>query len=158
DAFDLAQAQAQRRFRFPRRSIAARWSRKRALRERAGSLRLPDVFQGAVVVADRHVARQHAHAVALRILDQLRGLVETHRLRVEQRAGERRGVVMLEPARGPGEQREAGRMRFGEAVVAEAFYLLEDALEIRLVVAAFEHAVADAVVEFLQAALAFPGR
>src|SRR5690349_2047948 len=66
--------------------------------------------------------------------------------------------MTLEPRRGIGQMREAGRVRFGEAIFAETFYLLEDALEIFLVVAVGEHAVADLVVERFQAALAFPRR
>jgi hypothetical protein len=97
------------------------------------------------------------HAVAARVLDQLRRLVETHRLRVQQRAGECGGMEAFEPRRGPGEDREARRVRFGKAVFAEALDLLEDAFEIRFVVAAFEHAAADVVAERFEIATTPPG-
>ena len=58
---------------------------------------------------------------------QLRGLVETHRLAVEQRGEEGRGLVALEPAGNVGEQREGGGVRFGKSVFAEAEDLLVDA-------------------------------
>ena len=55
-----------------------------------------------------------------RVLHQLRGAVETHRLRIEQGGEEAGGLVALEPAADRDQQREAGGVAFGEAVVAEA--------------------------------------
>ena len=43
-------------------------------------------FQRAVPLAHRHVDRPHLDAVPARVLHELRGRVEAHRLRVEQRA------------------------------------------------------------------------
>ena len=71
---NLAKAEAQRRF-----------------------VRIVARFERAIPEARSHVDGKDSHAVALRILDQLRGLVETHRLRVEQRAGERFRMMLLEP-------------------------------------------------------------
>ena len=67
----------------------------------------------------RHVHRQHAQAVALRILDQDRGRVESHRLIVQHGAGEGGQVVALQIRAGIGQQRETGGVRFGKAVERE---------------------------------------
>src|SRR5690606_10065256 len=64
--------------------------------------------------------------------------------------------MAFEPGRGVGEQGKAGRMRFRETVFAEPPDLLEDALEIAFLVAIRQHAATDAVMERLEAALAFP--
>ena len=105
-----------------------------------------------------HVHRPHLHAVALQVLDDLRGLVEAHRQRVEQRAGEHRRFVALEPARHVDQQREAGGVRFREAVGAEALDLLEHLRGELAGVAALAHAVEDARLEVLDAAAALPRR
>ena len=84
------------------------------------------VLERAVPVARVHVRRPHFDAVAARVLHQLRRRVEAHRLAVEQRGAERRRVVALEPGRDVDQQREARRVRFREAVLAEAEDLLED--------------------------------
>jgi hypothetical protein len=60
-----------------------------------------------------------------RIAHDLRRGVEAHRLGVQQRAGEDAGVVPLDPGRGIDQQREAGRVAFGEAVAAEPLDLRE---------------------------------
>ncbi len=60
------------------------------------------------------------------ILDQRTGRVETHRLRVEDRRGEFGRVVVLEVRARVHEQREARRVRLGEAVVGEGVYLAVD--------------------------------
>ena len=70
----------------------------------------------------------HLDAVRARIAHQLRRRVEAHRLAVEQRAGEGRRLVALEPGGVVHQQREAQRVALGEAVFAEAQDLLVDAL------------------------------
>ena len=67
-----------------------------------------------------------------RIADQLGGGVEAHRLAVEQGRREGRLVVALEPRRDIDQQGETGRVRFGEAVVAESANLPEDRLGVLL--------------------------
>ena len=87
---------------------------------------------------------------------QLRRGIEAHRLAVEQAGEEGIGVVALEPAAGVGEEREAGGVALGEAVFAEAFDLLEDALGEVPVVAVLRHAVDEIVMEFADVAAALP--
>src|SRR5438132_550785 len=54
-------------------------------------------FQRAIPFADCHIDRQHVDAVASRIGNQLRRRVKAHRLRIEQCAAKRRGLVVLQP-------------------------------------------------------------
>jgi hypothetical protein len=51
------------------------------------------VFDAAVPLAERGIRGPQFHAVPARVLDQLRGAVETHRLAVEQRGQELRRVM-----------------------------------------------------------------
>ena len=127
---------------------AARRSRRPRLRR----------LQRAVPVAHRHVDGPHVDAVPARVLHELRRRVEAHRQRVEQRAGERRGLVALEPRGDVDDERERGRMRLRKAVFAEAQDLLVDLPRERLGVAARRHAVDQALLEVLEAALAPPRR
>src|SRR5690606_23914609 len=115
------------------------------------------VFQGAVPVAVAHVYRPGFDAVAASVLQDLVGAVEAHGPAVDQGAGEGGWFVAFEPAAGVGEQGEAGGVGFGEAVVAEALDLLEDALGKFLCIAALEHALSELVPVRLQSALALPG-
>jgi hypothetical protein len=62
-------------------------------RRRPACMRIP-FFQRRLPAADRHIHRAHLDAMAARILHQLRGAVEAHRLAVQQRAQE------MPPARG----------------------------------------------------------
>ncbi len=66
--------------------------------------------------------------MALRILDDGGRVVEAHGLVVEQRRGERRQVMDLEIRARIRQQREAGGVRFGEAVERERRDLLDDVL------------------------------
>ena len=91
------------------------------------------------------------------IAHQLGRGVKAHGLAVEQRGEKGIGVVALEPGTDIDQQREAGGMAFGEAVFAEAFDLLEDALGIGRVVALGHHAADQAFMEGAEAALALPG-
>src|SRR5690606_5620858 len=89
------------------------------------------VDQRAIPVAVRHVHRQELNAFACRpapprVLHDLAGRVEPHRLRVEQRAGERRRFVALEPAACVDQLGERGGVALREAVGTEALDLLED--------------------------------
>ena len=70
----------------------------------------------------------HLDAVLPRIAHDLRRGIEAHRLAVEQRRSEDRGVVALQPGRDIDEQREGGGVAFGKAIFAEALDLLEAAL------------------------------
>ena len=112
---------------------SARHARDGAARRRCACPALPDrpltmrspsrsapSFKRAIPVADLHVRRPHLDAVAARVLHQLRRRVEAHRLAVEQRRAERRRVVALDPGRDVDQQREARRVRFRKAVLAEA--------------------------------------
>lgn len=62
------------------------------------------------------------------IANELRRRVEAHRLAVEERRRERRGMPALEPRRDVDEERKARRVALGEAVAAEAPDALEDLL------------------------------
>src|SRR5439155_6760244 len=73
------------------------------------------------------------------VADDLRWGIETHRLRIEEAAGKRRGIFPLEPARDVDQMREASRVAFGEAILAEALDLVEAALREIGIVAAFDH-------------------
>ena len=99
-----------------------------------------------------------AHAVTLRVLHDLRRRVEAHRLAVDQRRGERRRLVLLEPRRDVDQQREARGVRFGKAVFAEAEDLLEDPARELLGVAALAHAADQPLLEGAEPALALPRR
>ena len=76
----------------------------------------------------RHVDRPHLDAVPLRVLDQRRGMVEAHRPGVEQPEIEGGRVVRLEVGAGVGDEREARRVRLGEAVEREGGDRLDDLL------------------------------
>ena len=73
-----------------------------------------------------HIDRAHRDAVIGCITKNLRGRVETQRLTVEQRGGERCGMVAFEPRARIDQQREARRVRLGKAVAGESLDLLED--------------------------------
>ena len=115
-------------------------------------------FQGGFPIAGQHVGGQDGHAMALRILDQLVGRIKPHGLAVEQRGQEGLGFVPLEPGAGVGQLREAGGVRFGKAVFAEALDLAADGFGEGALVAVRQHAGDDAFVVLCQVALAPPGR
>lgn len=117
-----------------------------------------DRFKARLDRAVAHVHRMHRDAVPPRVLHDLRRRVEAQRLRVQQRAGESRRLVALEPAACVGEQGEAGGVRLREAVAAEALHLLEDLFgEIRRI-APLGHAGEQALAMVLEAAAALPRR
>src|SRR3546814_20406635 len=74
-----------------------------------------------------------------RIADDLGGLVETHRLRIEQSRAENLGMMTFHPGRGVGDLGEAGGMTFRKTVAADALDLLECASGEVSSVAAFDH-------------------
>src|SRR5262249_48025124 len=84
-----------------------------------------DRLQGAIHGARVHVRMAHLHAVLARVAYELCGLVEAHRLAVDERRAEHVRVVPLDPGRHVGKLREARGMAFGKAIAAEAFDLLE---------------------------------
>ncbi len=55
-------------------------------------------LEGAVPVAHGDVDRPHLDAMPPRVVHELRGRVEAHRLAIEERRAERRRLVALEPA------------------------------------------------------------
>ncbi len=87
-----------------------------------------------------HVHRPDLDAVLPGVADQLGRGVEAHRLAVQQRGGEGGRVVVLQPGRHVDQQGEAGRVRLGKAVVAEAADLREHRLGILRRKAAGPHA------------------
>ena len=66
------------------------------------------------------------HAAALAVADEAGRRIEAHRLRVQERAQELGRVVVAEPRRLVGEQRERGGVRLGEAEAREADELVVD--------------------------------
>ncbi|VWC40571.1 hypothetical protein BST28156_06965 [Burkholderia stagnalis] len=96
--------------------------------------------------------------MALRVLHELRGRVEAHRLAVQQRGEEDRGLVAFEPAARVHEMREAGRVALRKTVIAEALDLLENLLGEFGRIVALPHPVDDLAVILLEIALALPRR
>src|SRR5690606_27169485 len=76
---------------------------------------------------------------------------------IDKSTGEGGRFVAFEPAAGVGEQGEAGGVGFGEAVIAEALDLLEDALGKLQGVAPLKHALGEFFPVRCQAAPALPG-
>ena len=89
-------------------------------------------LERAIPFAHGDVDRQYRHSLPLRLLQQLRRLIEPHRLTVDEPGKERRGPMTFQPARNIGQQRERRRMRFRKAVFAEAFDLFVDLFGERL--------------------------
>ena len=85
-------------------------------------------FQRAVPLALIYVDLAHLDPMLARVAHDLGRSVEAHRLRVQQRAGERRGIFPLQPARDVNEVGEARGVAFGKAIFAEALDLVEAAL------------------------------
>ena len=120
-------------------------------------------FERVVPVAVGHVHRPHIDpgppaTPAPRILHDLAGRVETHRLRVEQGAGECRRFVPLEPAADVDQLGERGRVALREAVGTEALDLLQDLLDEAGRIALPLHQLADARAVRLHVATTLPGR
>ena len=54
---------------------------------------ISSALQGVVPVAERGVGRQHRHAMFARIAHNLGRRIKSHRLGIEQRRGESRGMI-----------------------------------------------------------------
>ncbi len=115
------------------------------------------VLEGTIPIAAVDINRQNRDAVRLGVADQLRRLVETHRLAVQERGRERGGVMALQPRRDVGEPGETGGVRFGKAVFAEAADLLVDLVGELGRKAARQKTVAELGLELLDLAGPFPG-
>ena len=114
-------------------------------------------LEGAVPIARVHVDGPDPHPVLAGVAHDLGGGVEAHRLAVEQRTGEGRRVVALDPGGHVDEEREAGGVGLGEPVVGEALDLLEAAEREVLVVAALAHAADERLAEAVDVAEAAEG-
>src|SRR5581483_6645742 len=99
----------------------------------------------------------HLDAMAARIAHELCRRVEAHRLRIDERRAKGGRLVALQPRRHIDEERERRRMRFGEAVFAEALDLLAHLAGEGFRVAARAHAVDEPGLEFVEATFAPPG-
>jgi hypothetical protein len=84
--------------------------------------------------------RAHLDVMRLRVADDLRRRVETHRLRIQQRGAEDIGMPALHPIARIGDQRKGGGVAFRESVTAEAFELPEGLLGELLLIAISDHA------------------
>src|SRR5690606_18216030 len=84
-------------------------------------------LEGAVPVGVLDVDGVDLDAVAAGVGDDGGGAVEAHGLGVEQGAGEFGGVMAAQVGGGVAYEGETCGVAFGEAVVGEAFDLLEDA-------------------------------
>ena len=115
-------------------------------------------LERAVPVAHLHVGRPHLDPVPARILHQLGRRVEAHRLAVEQRGAERRRVMAFDPGRDIDEQREACRVRFRKAVLAEAQDLAGRSPRRTPRYSRCAHPALQPFLELLQAAGALPRR
>src|SRR3546814_18213710 len=82
-------------------------------------------LEGAVPVAGIHVGRADLDAVLACVADKLGRRVETHRLAVQQRGGEDRGIVMLHPGRHLDHKAESRRHALRKPKDAEAIDLRE---------------------------------
>src|SRR4051794_25904339 len=88
----------------------------------------PAVFlQRILREAERHVDLAHLDAVLAGVADDLRRRVKPHRLRVQQPAAKRVGMIMLQPRRDVDQLRKARGMTFGKTIAAKALDLLEAA-------------------------------
>ena len=96
-------------------------------------------FERVVPLGMVHRDRPHLDAMFTRVAHQLGGGVEPHGLRVEQRTGEDRLMVLLQPGRDIDQPREAGGVAFGKAIAAEALDLGKAALGEGPVVAPGQH-------------------
>ena len=87
-----------------------------------------------------HIDAAHGDPVVACVSQDLGGRVEAHRLAVEERGGEGRGMVPLQPRACVDEVREACGVRLREPVSGESLDLLEDLPREVLRVAARDHA------------------
>ncbi len=112
------------------------------------------VLDRAARGAPVHVRRAHLDPAPLRVAHERRRRVEAHRLRVQERAQELGRVVVPQPRRLVGEQRERRRVRLREAEAREADELVVDRVRGPLVDPVAEAAVDEARPERLDRLLA----
>src|SRR4051794_37006105 len=105
------------------------------------------VLERAIPIAAIHIHLEHIHSMLACVADDLRGCVEAHRLRVQKRAGEGRGIFPPQPARDVNEVREARSMALRKAVLTKALDLVEAALGKITIVAARDHPADHLVLE-----------
>ena len=115
-------------------------------------------LERTIPVALVDVDAPNLDAMTTQVLNELRGRIESHGLAVQQRTGKGGRRMAFEPAGNVDEQRETGRMRFREAVLAEAFDLAKDLPCKLLAVAAPAHAVDQLVLEGPETAAPLPRR
>ena len=147
-------------------ALRAQHRRRHRLRPVERSHRLPHFLAQAVHIheadADRavvldaaepvgllHVDRMEPHATPLRVLDERGGVIEPHRLVVEQRRVERRWVMHLEKRARVREQRKAGGMGLGKSVERKRRDRLDDAFGGLAGDAVARHAVAELHLDLL---------
>ena len=92
-----------------------------------------------------------------RVAHQLRRRIEPHGLTVEQRAGEDRGLVALEPGGVVHQQCKAHGVRLWKAVFTKSQHLLVDALRELLRVPLGAHALKQPLAKRIQSAAPLPG-
>ena len=117
--------------------------------------RMPAVrarFQRAVPIAEIHVHGANLDAVLTRIAHELRRLIKTHRLAVEDGGTEYVRVAAFDPRRGIDQQRKTRRVAFRKAVFAEPFDLAEAIFREITVIAAGGHAGDELVAEQMDVA------
>src|SRR5579859_2222919 len=78
-------------------------------------------LQGAIPIAVIDVDGADFHAVLACIAHQLRRLIETHRLTVENGGAEHVGIAAFDESRGINQKRKTRRVTFGKAIFAETF-------------------------------------
>lgn len=115
-------------------------------------------LQRAVPVRGVHINGPDCDAMVAGIAHELRGIIESHRLRVENGTAEDVRVVAFHPGRGVGDEGKARGMAFREAIGAETFQLLEGALGKGLIVAIVDHAGDQLTAELVHAPGELEGR
>ena len=170
--FEFAARKIRRAARDPARSQTPPCARAATMRSAAASpsdfhqaqsqpqrgLVIRAALQRAIPITAAHTDGPHFNAVIARIAHQLRRRIEPHGLAVDERAGEGRGFVTLQPRRAVHQQRETRGVRFGETVFAETLDLAEDLARETFVVAARAHAVDEPLLEMPETAAPLPRR
>src|SRR5689334_19753666 len=113
-------------------------------------------LERAIPIAAADADRPHLDTVVARVAHQLRWRIEPHGLAVDERTGEGRGLMALEPRGAVHEQREARGVRLGKTVFAEALDLAEDLPREAFVVTALAHAVDEPLLEMPEPSPPFP--
>ena len=122
--------------------------------ERNSSLAPFACLQRIIPPAGIHIDRQHRHPMLPGIADDLGRGVKAHRLRIEQRTGEGRRVMALQPRRDIDQQGKAGGVAFRKAIFAKALDLAEAASGKVRIIAARHHPPDHQVFQFMHHAAA----